>query len=237
MATRKPARKTAPAADGVAVLEDQAQIGALLSPLRRDVLRHLHRNPDSAAGLARELGVARQKVNYHLRALEAAGLLELDHERKRRGCMERIVRPTARAYLIGPTLLGDMAVDPETLQDRFSSNYLVAVANRIVHEVTTLERRARDAGKNLPTFTLQLDVGFASAADRAAFADELTRTVATLAERFGSDTPAARTFRFVIGSHPAPKPEAARQPRTPSSDDSGDDHGNRDRDHVPDAQP
>ena len=52
--------------------------------------------PDSAAGLAKRLGLPRQRLNYHLRELEAAGLLELVEERRRGNCVERIVRAVAR---------------------------------------------------------------------------------------------------------------------------------------------
>ena len=44
--------------------------------------------------MGRDLGLSRQKVNYHLRALEDAGLVEHVEDRRRGNCTERIVRAT-----------------------------------------------------------------------------------------------------------------------------------------------
>lgn len=184
-----------------AVLDDDARVAAILSPLRRRMLGHLQEEADSATGLARKLELPRQRVNYHLRELERAGFVELHEERQRRGCVERALRPTARAYLISSSLLGELAADPETIRDRFSSSYLVAVASRIVREVTELQRGAERAGKRLPTLTLQADVRFKSAADRAAFAEELAAAVAELAAKYHHDD-TGRAYRFVVAGHP-----------------------------------
>ena len=54
----------------MAVLEDDARVGAILSPLRRRILDRLHQGPDSATGLSRKLALPRQMLNYHLRELE-----------------------------------------------------------------------------------------------------------------------------------------------------------------------
>ncbi len=189
--------------DPVAVLDDPGRVGAILSPLRRRILGQLQRGPDSATGLARKLGLPRQKLNYHLRQLEGAGFLELAEARQRRGCVERTLRPTARAYLISSALLGDLAADPAAIRDRFSSSYQVAVAGRVVRDVTDLGRRAARAGQRLPTFTLETDVRFRTAADRAAFAEELAEAVAQLAARYHDASPGGRAFRFVLVGHPA----------------------------------
>ncbi len=139
-------------------------------------------------------------MNYHLRELERAGFVELHEERQRRGCVERALRPTARAYLISSALLGALAADPETIRDRFSSSYLVAVASRIVREVSDLQQAAERAGRRLPTLTLQTDVRFKSAADRAAFAEELTAAIAELTAKYHDNT--GRAYRFTVAGHP-----------------------------------
>lgn len=194
-----PARR----AEAVAILDDDARVAAVLSPLRRRILDRLQESPDSATGLARKLSLPRQKLNYHLRELERAGILELAEERQRRGCVERTLRPTARAYLIDPALLGSLGADPEALRDRFSSSYLIAVAARVVRDVAALRRRAARARRKLPTFTLQTDIRFRSAKDRAAFAEELARTVGRLAAKYHDESPGGRAYRFFVAGHPA----------------------------------
>ena len=55
--------------------------------------------------LAGKLGLPRQNVNYHLRALERHGLVELVEERRRGNMTERLLRATALSYVISPAAL------------------------------------------------------------------------------------------------------------------------------------
>src|SRR5215470_17965570 len=138
----------------VGVVGDSAGLAAILSPLRRRMLESLER-PDSASGLARRLGIPRQKINYHLRKLEEAGLVELVEQKMRRGCLERIVRVTARAFVVSPEFLEGLAADPETIADRYSSAYLVAAAARMVRQVADQREKSEKAGQLMATFTLE----------------------------------------------------------------------------------
>ena len=63
---------------------DAAKARAALTPLRRELLERLH-EPGSASSLAGQLDLPRQKLAYHLRVLEEAGLVKLVEERPRRG--------------------------------------------------------------------------------------------------------------------------------------------------------
>lgn len=188
--------------DPVEMLDDARRVAAVLPPLRQQILGKLDQNPDSAAGLARAMGVPRQRLNYHVRELERAGFVELAETRQRRGCVERVLRPTARAYLLSPDLLGRLAADPDAIRDRFSSAYLIASASRIMSDVSVLRRRAEREGKPLATFTLQTDIAFRSPADRTAFAGELADAVAQLAAKYHHEDPGSRRHRFVVSGHP-----------------------------------
>jgi hypothetical protein len=143
-------------------------------------------------------------LNYHLKALEAAGLLQFVVERPRGGLKERVMRAAASAFLISPEAMGAVAPDPKRLQDRFSWAYLVAAAARIVRDLGILRGRADRAGKKLATFTLETEVRFASASARDAFTRELAEKVAELAMRYqDQQAPQGRLFRFVLGAYPA----------------------------------
>jgi DNA-binding transcriptional ArsR family regulator len=186
----------------VEVIEDPGAAAVALDPLRARLLAELV-EPGSAATLAARVGIARQKVNYHLKALESHGLLELSEERKRGGITERVMQATAAAYIVSPAALGDCASDPDQAPDRLSARYLIALAGRVVREVGDLARRATAAGKRLPTLAIDTEIRFRSAEDRAAFADELTAAVIDLAARYHHDD--GRPHRLVVAAHPKPK--------------------------------
>jgi len=195
-----------PPAVPVRMLEAAATAGALLHPLRATLLRELGEEPDSAAGLARRLDLSRQRLNYHLRQLEDSGLVELVETRRRGNCTERILQATARSYLISPAILGDLAADPEDLEDRFSSAYLGALAGRMIEDLTRLRGRADEAGKRLPTLALQTEIRFASQEAQNGFAEELTAALARLVGRYHDESATGgRTFRLVAGAYPRPR--------------------------------
>ena len=149
-----PVVQLAAAQAAVQVLDAAETASALLDPSRLRILTAL-REPDSSAGVARTLGLPRQRVGHHVRALEAAGLLTCVGERKKRNCIERLLQATARAYVLAPRLLGELGLSADEVRDRFSSTYLLAAANRVIEEVGALRPRAEAAGKKLPTLTLQ----------------------------------------------------------------------------------
>lgn len=186
----------------VEVIEDPAAAAVALDPMRARLLAELV-EPSSAGALALRIGIPRQKLNYHLRALEAHGLLELAEERKRGGITERVLRATAASYVVSPAALAETGADPDQTADRLSARYLVALAGRVVREVGGLARRAVAAGKRLPTMTIDTEIRFRSAADRAAFADELTVAVLALASRYHHDD--GRPYRLVVAAHPKPE--------------------------------
>ena len=189
----------------VDVITGPEQAVVALQKTRRRLLAELV-EPDSAAGLARKLGVPRQRLNYHLRELEREGLVELVEERRKGNCVERVVRATARAFVISPDALGSLGATTEIANDRFSAEYLLGAAARSVRDVATLQSSARRAGKRLSTLTLETDVRFATADDRAAFADELANAMAVLVAKYHDDkAPRGRHFHLLTVVHPAPE--------------------------------
>lgn len=187
----------------VSILRDPASAASLLSPLRRSVL-HALAEPGSATSVGEELGLPRQKVNYHLRALEEAGLVEHVEDRRRGNCTERIVRSTASHYLIAPTVLEDLNATPEEATDRRSGDHLAAVSARTISELAELRERASAAGKRLPTLSLEAGVRFATPDDQAAFMEGLANAVAHLvAEYHDQEADDGRWFRVTLGAHPA----------------------------------
>lgn len=185
------------------VLDDPAVVIAALDPMRAKILSLLA-EPGSATSVASALGLPRQKVNYHLRALEDHGLVRLVEERPRRGLVERVMVATARSYVASPAAFGDSAADPART-DRLSSRYLVAVAARMVREVADLARHADAARKPLATLAIDTEIRFASAADRAEFTHDLASAVAALASRYHDERASGgRWHRVIVAAHPSP---------------------------------
>jgi biotin operon repressor len=185
----------------VQVLTDARQLAAALSPLRMRVLREAQ-EPQSATTLAPRLGLSRQTLNYHLRQLEREGFLEVVEERQRRGCIERMLKVTSRAFVVSPALLGTLSDDPDQARDRFSSGFLLATATKLIRDVALLDQRARGVEQRLATFTMESDIAVESPAAFRAFTEELAAAVATVAAKYDSPASKSRRFRIVIGSHP-----------------------------------
>ncbi len=169
--------------------------------------------PASAATLAARVKLARQKVNYHLHALETHGLVELAEERKWGGLTERLLVATAASYVISPGALGPVAVDPQRENDRLSASYLIALGARVVCEVGDLVRRAQEARKRLATLAVDTEVRFRSPADRAAFSHELTEAITKLISKYHDEsTPGGRAHRLLVVAHPLPHKSNSKEP-------------------------
>lgn len=193
---------------GVEVIREPAVAIVAIEPMRSRLLALLAEEAASATQLASALDLPRQKVNYHLRALEAHGLIELVEERPRRGATERVMRASAASYLVSPAALGSVAADPERTpaSDRLSGRYLVSVAARAIQEVGDLLSEAHAVGRSLPTLTMDTEIRFRSAAERAAFTEELTEAVTSLAAKYHDESlPGGRWHRLAVLAHPRPR--------------------------------
>ncbi|HEX9341859.1 MAG TPA: helix-turn-helix domain-containing protein [Thermoplasmata archaeon] len=82
------------------ILEKPERVAPLSSPLAWRILQELARAPDYPNALAARLNVHEQKVYYHVRRLERAGLLEVIREESKRGASARVLAPTADAFAV-----------------------------------------------------------------------------------------------------------------------------------------
>lgn len=185
-----------------ALIEDAEKARQAMTPLRLRMLALL-RVPGSAATLAAALELPRQKIGYHLHALEKAGLIRPAGERQRRGFTERLFVAEAGAFVVDPAILG-AAPESAEKQDRFAAEHLVARSAETVREVTRMQAAAGAEGTRLLTFTIEADIGFAAPQDVEAFTERLTAMVAGLAEEFAPKA-GGRRYRLLIGGHPAIK--------------------------------
>jgi DNA-binding transcriptional ArsR family regulator len=191
--------------DDVLVIDDPAAAVVALEPIRGRLLAELA-EPASAATLSSRLGIARQKITYHLRTLEDHQLVREAAQRRWGGLTERLLVASADSYIISPAALGPAAADPSRSDDHLSASYLIALAGRVVREVGDLLRRSRQAGKPLASLAIDTEIRFRSAAERAAFSRELIEAVTSLAARYhDASAPGGRAHRLVIVAHPVPR--------------------------------
>jgi DNA-binding transcriptional ArsR family regulator len=189
----------------VAVIEDAAVAEISLDPIRIRLLSELAQ-PASATMLADRIGLPRQKVNYHLRTLEAHGLVELVEERRKGNCVERVLCAVAKSYVISPSVLAAIQPDPARSPDRLSARWLLALSARLVRDTAALLDGAAKAGRTLATYALDGEIRFASASDRAAFVDELTSAVSALISKYhDQNAQGGRSHRLVVAVHPEPR--------------------------------
>ncbi len=191
------------AVSALKLVDQPEQAAALLDPVRLRIVRELE-SPDSATGLARKMDLPRQRVNYHLRSLEKAGLVRLVATRRRRNCTERLLQATARAYLISPGLLRKGDADPSQVGDKTSAAYLMALAARTVDDVGLLRRHAGAADQRLATLGIDVDVRLASPRAFKRFAAALAQAISEVAQEFHDESSEeGRTFRVMAGTYPA----------------------------------
>jgi DNA-binding transcriptional ArsR family regulator len=193
----------------IAVLEDPAAAATALDPVRAAMLDQLAAEPASATGLAVRLDLGRQKANYHLALLEARGLVTEVDRRRHGGLVERILGLAAGGFVVSPSAFGRAGARPEHVPDRLSASYAVALAARLVGELGRLVVSAAESSKRSPVLAIDVDIRFASAADRAAFADDAAAAVRALAARYHDDgRPGGRWYRVAFLAHPRPQEDA-----------------------------
>ena len=215
--------RTGAASAELDVVRDSAQAAVLLyHPLRLRILAALL-EPDSATGVARQMKLPRQTVNYHVRELARARLLTRAGRRRR--MYEQCYVATARGYVLSPELLGALAADPAQVADTFSAKYLLGLASKIQNELGCAAQMAAKEGKRLATLSINTELRFVSPEQRAAFTEELQAAIVGVVGRHSSpyrkkDGTAAegRPFRLALGCYPIPK---GKEETAPLSNDGG----------------
>jgi DNA-binding transcriptional ArsR family regulator len=170
---------------------DQAQ--TLLKPSRVALLRLLA-EPRSCTELATELGETPQKVYYHVKKLESAGLVDRVDERRVRGIMEGVYRARARSYWLSPGLVGRVG-GRQSAADELSLGFLLDVAEELQSDVAALAVSDRE----VPSLGLSGEVRLRPES-REAFLQELRATFEELLRRHGGSD--GQAFRIALACYP-----------------------------------
>ena len=202
--------KAGEAVPAIESVETPSRAAALLHPLRVRLLA-LSREPASATELGRRLGLPRQRVNYHVRALEKAGFLWPAGRHRKRNLIEQRYVATARAYVLSPGILGPLAADWRAIADTASAEYLLALAEQVRSDVTQASKEARAEGLHLATLSLKSQFRFQTPVRRTEFANAIRRAVVDVIaahcspNRLEDGRPGkGRPYRLVVVCYPAP---------------------------------
>jgi DNA-binding transcriptional ArsR family regulator len=207
----------------IQALGDPRQAAALLKPLRTAILEHA-RERVSTRELGAALGLSRQRVGYHVRALARVGLLRRAGRRRRRALTEQRWVASARSYVLAPEAFGPLAADPRRIQDRLSGAYLLATAARLQGDVARALVEAAEGGTRLSTLTIETELRFRDAKQRSRFAVALRDALAAVVAEHAAPAFApggacgpGELYRLVLGVHGMPheRPGSGLPPATP----------------------
>jgi len=115
------------------------------------------------------------------------------------------VEATASSYVVSPPPW-PRGVRPWAQPRPPVGGLLIALAARVVREVSDLATRARETGKRLATLSIDTENPLPLAAERAQFSSELTAAITQLAARYhDASALGGRPHRLVLVAHPYPK--------------------------------
>jgi DNA-binding transcriptional ArsR family regulator len=187
----------------VLYVEVAGQAGALLHPLRIEVLKKLA-EARSCPELAKELGETTQKIYYHVKILESAGLIEKVDERRVRGIMEGIYRARAKSYWLSPSLAGRVG-GPSRARDQMSLGFLLNLAQEIHADVARLGERS-ESDEGVSSLGLSFQIELENAGARARFLEELQETFQSLAKKYAAfDSTNGQGFQVSLVCYPLPE--------------------------------
>jgi DNA-binding transcriptional ArsR family regulator len=183
------------------VVETPEQAMALLNPLRGEIVARLM-EPASAAEVARQLGEQPQRINYHLKALEKAGLVERVGSRQVRNLVELLYRSIAKSFVLAESL----SMKPETMQklkDQSALAHLIDTSERIKRDALLLMEQS-DENETIPSAVLQLRVQLSDQEERNAFVDEYIALVQQLVDRYHCKKDCSEEYNVLLAVYPKP---------------------------------
>jgi DNA-binding transcriptional ArsR family regulator len=188
----------------VLYIEDVNQAMTLLKPIRLEILQRLD-EPRTCTELAEYFDETPQKIYYHVKALESAGLAEKIEERRVRGTVEGYYQASARSYWLAPKLVGQIG-GAQVAQDQLSLRMLLELAEEVHDDIGKLGNQSA-VGRDVPSLSLSAHIYLPDAGRRAEFLQELQEIFQQLARKYGlpDDEPLItdeQGFRLVLMCYP-----------------------------------
>lgn len=176
-------------------IEQIAQADALLKPKRVEVLRRLA-EPRTCTQVGQEIGDSPQAVYYHVKRLQAAGLVALVEEHRVRGIAEGVYQAVARSYWLSPALVGRLG-PPRAREAMLGLGYLLDLSEELQRDLAAIA----SGDSALPGFGIAGDIRLAPD-DGAAFVADLQRAIGDVLDRYGGGE--GHAFRLTLACYPKP---------------------------------
>lgn len=182
-------------------IESVEQAVTLLKPMRMDILQMLDK-PRTCPEIGDALGETAQKIYYHVKALENAGLVVKTAEKQVRGAMEGYYEAKARSYWLAPQLVGQVG-SPRSAQDQTSLRVLLSLTEEIQTDVGHLAHKT-EMGHEVASLSLSAYIQLPDVNRRAEFLHEVQSTFRHLATKYGATADLAQdeSFRLVLVCYP-----------------------------------
>lgn len=176
---------------------------ALLHPMRLRILARAS-EPVSAVELAKELGASPQKLNYHLKALEKAGLLTKVREEKKRNLTKAYYQARAKRLWFSPRLVEKHGDEARVTRDRLSLHNLLGLAHGLEQDVIRVLNREEREPRGAASLGVKADLRFEDGDARRAFMEEYMAVLDGLVRKYGatSDGSAGERFTAVVAVYP-----------------------------------
>jgi DNA-binding transcriptional ArsR family regulator len=193
----------------VLYIEDVDQAAALLKPQRIEMLK-LMDQPRTCLELGKIFGETPQKIYYHIKALQNAGLVEQVGERRVRGTVEGSYQARARSYWLASDLVGQIG-GAAIAQDQASLRHLLSLTEEMRGDIGHL---AQQVGREIPSLGLSLHVELDDESRRADFMADVQHMAQILAHKYGATAgedddeddddaqPPSPLFRLVLACYP-----------------------------------
>jgi len=191
----------------VLFIEEPTAAAALLQPVRLDIVKRLAQ-PRSCPELAQLLNVPTQQVNYHMRKLTEAGLVDRINERRVRGTVEGIYQARAASYWLSPNLVGRLGAR-KTINEAGLS-YLLSLAEDLQSDVAKLA----NAAEPQPCLGVSAYVELKDPQKRAEFLAEVQEVLQTLARKYRATgrSKDRSSYRLLLACYENPNhPNPAKQ--------------------------
>jgi len=182
------------------LVTDAEQLMMIRNPFKLQILQYLN-EPHSASEVAKFCGESPQKMNYHFKKLENAGLIWKVGTRSVRNLVEVLYESVAEQYVVTEQT-GIQSDLVQQLKDQGPLMHLYDLSEQIKKDTVELLNHVEDA-VHVPSAALDFQVQFANEEERKAFLDEYIELVHGLVSKYQAEhTTETPRFKAVLAVYP-----------------------------------